>query len=67
MRLSERALHFPDSPIRKLGPLADRARAMGRKVIPLNIGQPDIATPPGFLHALHAYKDAVVAYGRSEG
>lgn len=67
MRLSERALHFPDSPIRKLGPLADRARAMGRSVIPLNIGQPDIATPPAFLEALHAYNDGVVAYGRSEG
>lgn len=67
MRLSERAAGFPDSPIRKLGPLADRARAMGRKVIPLNIGQPDIATPPAFLEALHAYTDGVVAYGRSEG
>ena len=67
MRLSERAFHFPDSPIRKLGPLADRARAMGRQVIPLNIGQPDIATPPAFLEGLHAYRDRVVAYGRSEG
>ncbi len=67
MRLSERALHFPDSPIRKLGPLADRARALGRTVIPLNIGQPDIATPQAFLEGLHAYKDTVVAYGRSEG
>lgn len=67
MRLSERALGFPDSPIRKLGPLADRARALGRSVIPLNIGQPDIPTPPAFLEALHAYRDLVVAYGRSEG
>ncbi|HTL99234.1 MAG TPA: pyridoxal phosphate-dependent aminotransferase [Holophagaceae bacterium] len=67
MRLSERASGFPDSPIRKLGPLADRARAMGRKVIPLNIGQPDIATPQAFLDGLHGYRDAVVAYGRSEG
>ena len=67
MRLSERASGFPDSPIRKLGPLADRARALGRKVIPLNIGQPDIATPQAFLDGLHAYRDGVVAYGRSEG
>lgn len=67
MRLSERAAGFPDSPIRKLGPLADRARARGRAVIPLNIGQPDIATPPAFLEALHAFRDGVVAYGRSEG
>ena len=67
MRLSERARLFPDSPIRKLGPLADRARAMGRTVIPLNIGQPDIATPQAFLDGLHAYRDGVVAYGRSEG
>ena len=67
MRLSDRAAGFPDSPIRKLGPLADRARALGRKVIPLNIGQPDIATPQAYLDGLHRYSDAVVAYGRSEG
>ncbi|MBS1785142.1 MAG: pyridoxal phosphate-dependent aminotransferase [Acidobacteria bacterium] len=67
MRLSQRAEGFPDSPIRKLGPLADRARARGRRVIPLNIGQPDIPTPPAFLEGLHHYRDSVVAYGRSEG
>ncbi len=67
MRLSQRAEGFPDSPIRKLGPLADRARSLGRTVIPLNIGQPDIATPQAFLDGLHHYRDTVVAYGRSEG
>ena len=67
MRLSERAVQFPDSPIRKLGPLADRARALGRAVLPLNIGQPDLKTPEAFLEGLHAYRDEVVAYGKSEG
>ena len=36
---------MPDSPIRKLAPFATAAKAAGKRVIHLNIGQPDIATP----------------------
>ena len=67
IRISERATVFPDSPIRKLVPLADLARAKGRTVYPLNIGQPDLATPQPFLDALRAYAKPVVAYGQAEG
>ncbi len=44
--VSDRGKLMPDSPIRKLGPLADKAKEMGRKVYHLNIGQPDLPTPP---------------------
>ena len=67
LRISERATIFPDSPIRKLVPFADQARAKGRTVYPLNIGQPDIPTPRPFLDALKAYDKPVIAYGKSEG
>jgi len=67
LRVSERATIFPDSPIRKLVPFADQARAQGRTVYPLNIGQPDIPTPRPFLDALKAYDRTVIAYGKSEG
>ena len=36
---------MPDSPIRKLAPFATAAKAAGKRVIHLNIGQPDIETP----------------------
>ena len=37
---------MPASPIRKLAPYAEGARARGVHIYSLNIGQPDIATPP---------------------
>ncbi|HJW08485.1 MAG TPA: pyridoxal phosphate-dependent aminotransferase [Holophagaceae bacterium] len=67
VRISERALEFPDSPIRKLVPFAEQARAKGVHVHALNIGQPDIATAAPFLEAIRRYDEPVVAYGRSEG
>ena len=65
--ISQRAALFPDSPIRKLVPLAEQAIAKGRTVYPLNIGQPDLHTPHTFLNALKSYDHAVIAYGKSEG
>ena len=67
LRISQRATIFPDSPIRKLSPYADLARAAGRTVYSLNIGQPDIPTPRPFLDALKAYDKTVIAYGNSQG
>ena len=43
--LSQRAVHMPASPIRRLAPYAVAARKRGLAVYGLNIGQPDIATP----------------------
>lgn len=67
MKVSERARVIPDSPIRKLVPLADAAKAKGRTVYALNIGQPDVATAEPFRKALKAFDATVVAYGKSEG
>ena len=54
--ISEKGLHMPASPIRKLTPFADQAKKDGKKVYHLNIGQPDIATPEGMLNAIKEYR-----------
>lgn len=58
---------MPDSPIRKLGPLAEKAKEMGRKVYHLNIGQPDLPTPPEALAAIKAIDRIILEYTPSEG
>lgn len=55
------------SPIRRLSPYAEAAKARGVHVLHLNIGQPDIATPRSVIEAYRAYDDKVLAYGASEG
>ena len=50
--LSARSKQLPSSPIRKLVPYADAAKKRGVKVYHLNIGQPDIETPPEFMQAI---------------
>ena len=55
------------SPIRRLTPYADAAKARGILVHHLNIGQPDIATPRVVIDAYRNYDDKVLAYGPSEG
>jgi hypothetical protein len=50
--ISQRGQHMPPSPIRKLVPYAEAARKKGIKVYHLNIGQPDIETPPSVLNAV---------------
>ena len=65
--LSTRGRRMPASPIRRLVPFADRARARGVHVHALNIGQPDIPTPQGIIDAYRAYEGPVLAYGPSQG
>jgi aspartate aminotransferase len=65
--LSQRAQAMPASPIRRLAPFAAAARRSGKTVHPLNIGQPDIATPPQILERLRTYREPYVAYGPSQG
>jgi len=67
MRISHRAAAIQESPIRKLAPLAAKARKRGLTIYNLNIGQPDVATPPEFLQAVSGFKDRVLAYGPSDG
>src|SRR5680860_1123543 len=65
--VSDRGKLMPDSPIRKLGPLADKAKEMGRKVYHLNIGQPDLPTPPEALEAIRNIDRTILEYSPSEG
>jgi len=67
MRISQRAAAIQESPIRKLAPLADAARKRGIRIYNLNIGQPDVPTPPEFLRAVASFSDPVLAYGPSDG
>ena len=58
---------MPSSPIRKMMPFANAAKAAGNRVIHLNIGQPDIATPEVALSELRNDNRTVVEYSPSEG
>lgn len=66
-KLSDRAHDLPESPIRKLVPYAEAAKKRGTKVYHLNIGQPDIPTPPEFFQAIQDADIKVVAYSHSAG
>jgi aspartate aminotransferase len=65
--ISQRGLSMPASPIRKLVPLANQAKAKGIKVYHLNIGQPDILTPEIGLDAARHIERKILEYSPSEG
>ena len=65
--ISQRGIDMPASPIRKLVPLANRAKAKGTVVYHLNIGQPDLAPPEVALRAAHHLDREVLEYSPSEG
>ena len=65
--ISIKGRKMPESPIRKLVPFADAAKARGIKVFHLNIGQPDIKTPEVALNAIKNYDEPVIAYSHSAG
>ncbi len=65
--ISQRGVSMPASPIRKLVPLANKAKAKGVKVYHLNIGQPDIETPEVALEAARHIDRKILEYSPSEG
>lgn len=65
--LSLKAISMPSSPIRKLAPFAEVAEREGKKVIHLNIGQPDIETPKVALDAVRNADIKVLEYSNSAG
>jgi aspartate aminotransferase len=65
--LSRRALDMPASPIRKLAPLAEAAKARGTRIYHLNIGQPDIETPLCIRERLGQLDSRVLEYSPSTG
>jgi aspartate aminotransferase len=66
-QISNRGVQMPPSPIRKLTPFADAAKKKGTKVYHLNIGQPDIETPPSIIEAVHKADVKVLEYSPSQG
>lgn len=67
LQISERGQEMPPSPIRKLVPYAEVAKKKGIKVFHLNIGQPDIETPPSILDAVRKADIRVLEYSHSAG
>ena len=65
--ISLRGINMPASPIRKLVPLANRAKAKGIHVYHLNIGQPDLPTPQIAMDALRSINRKILEYSPSEG
>ena len=65
--ISNRGQEMPASPIRKLVPFAEAAKKRGTKVYHLNIGQPDIETPPAALDAVRNFPFKVLEYSHSGG
>lgn len=65
--ISEKGAMMPASPIRRLVPYAEAAKARGVKVFHLNIGQPDIVTPAVALDAVKNMTDRVIEYSHSAG
>lgn len=66
-KISERGIEMPASPIRKLVPLSDSAKARGLKVYHLNIGQPDLPTPQVAIDAIRNIDRSVLEYSPSNG
>ena len=67
LSVSNRGKKMPASPIRKLVPFAETARKKGIKIYHLNIGQPDIETPPEILDAVRKSDFKVLEYSHSAG
>ena len=66
-KISVRGNGMPASPIRKLAPLSDAAKARGIKVYHLNIGQPDLPTPQAAIDAIRNIDRRVLEYSPSAG
>ncbi len=67
LSVSQRGQLLPPSPYRHLTPYAEAARQRGLTVHPLNIGQPDIETPPLMRAAVQQADIRVLEYGPSAG
>jgi aspartate aminotransferase len=66
-KISDRLKKIPASPIRKLVPLADQAKKKGLEVLHLNIGNPDIKTPPEMVAVLKNWQINPIGYSQSQG
>ena len=67
LQISLRGLEMPQSPIRKLAPLAYKAEDEGVKIYRLHIGQPDLPTPQKALDCLKTIDRKTLEYSPSQG
>lgn len=67
LKLSDRILNMPASPIRKLHDYAVVAKSKGVKVYHINIGDPDIKTPPSMIKAVKNCPAEIIPYTPSQG
>ena len=67
MKFSSKAQKCEQSPMRKFHLFAVAAKAAGKKIYHLNIGQPDIETPPTMFDAVRAFDAKVLEYAPSPG
>ena len=67
LQISLRGLEMPQSPIRKLAPLAYKAEDEGVRIYRLNIGQPDLPTPQKALDCLKTIDRKTLEYSPSQG
>ena len=65
--ISLRGIQMPESPIRKLAPLAYEAKQRGVHVYHLNIGQPDLPTPKAAINAIKNIDRRILEYSPSQG
>lgn len=67
MNISDKMKNMEASSVRKLTRFADQAKAAGKKVYHLNIGQPDLATPENYFNRIKAYNEKSTEYMPSLG
>lgn len=67
MKVSQRFEKMEPSSVRKLSKYAETAIKQGKKVYHLNIGQPDLATPPVYFERIRQFDYKTVAYMPSLG
>ncbi len=67
MKLSAKVQACGLSPMRKFHPYAVAAKQKGREIFHLNIGQPDIETPPAFFETLKKFEAKVLEYAPAPG
>ena len=67
MKISINANRCESSPMRMFHPLAVAAKEQGKTIYHLNIGQPDLPTPPQFFEAISSFKPDTLPYTASPG
>ena len=67
MQISINANRCEPSPMRKFHPYAVAAKAKGKKIYHLNIGQPDLPTPKAYYEAVHSFEAKTLEYEASPG